>query len=260
MNQAAPALWLLLAAPFVGSFVATLAYRLPRGQGVLWARSACPHCGTALRAIDLIPVLSWLWRKGHCAHCAGAISPLYPLTELACFGLALWAWVVLGPAEDLPAWTVWAVAILGWMLLALALIDARHFLLPDSLTFPLLVGGLAAAALEGLPGAVTLGESAIGAACGFTVLWAVGLVYRRLRGRVGLGLGDAKLLAVSGAWVGWQGLPGVVLVAALIGLAAAVLTALIRRRRLRGTTPVPFGVHLALGLWLVVLYGPPAFR
>jgi leader peptidase (prepilin peptidase) / N-methyltransferase len=256
----ATAPWMLLIAPFVGSFVATVAYRLPRGRPVLWARSACPGCGARLRPLDLVPVLTWLWRKGRCASCGGAISALYPLTELACLGLAFWAWQALGGTRDLPGWTVWAVAGLGWALLALALIDARHYLLPDSLTLPLALAGLGAAALGGLPGDVALAESALGIVSGFLALWLVGLAYRRLRGRTGIGLGDAKLLAASGAWVGWAGLPGVVLLAALSGLVGALALALIRRRRLSAITPVPFGVHLALGLWLVVLYGPPAFR
>lgn len=253
-------IWLLIAGLFVGSFVATLAWRLPRGRPVVWARSACPACGAPLRPIELVPVLAWLWQKGRCARCGSQISWLYPLTELACLGIALWAWLVVGGMLDLPPWSPWAVAALGWALLALALIDARHFLLPDALTLPIAMAGLAIAALDGLPGRVTLGESATGLAAGFAVFWGVGLVYRRLRGRTGLGLGDAKLLGAAGAWVGWAGLPGIVLLAAVSGLVSALVLALIRRRRLGATTPVPFGVHLALGLWLVVLYGPPDFR
>ncbi|MCK6449767.1 MAG: prepilin peptidase [Alphaproteobacteria bacterium] len=251
---------LLLAAPFVGSFVATLVYRLPRGRPVVWSRSACPACGTTLGPVDLVPVLGWLWRRGRCRACDAAISASYPLTELACLALALWAWAAAAWWPALPIWSVWAVAVLGWTLLALALIDARHFLLPDSVTLPLAAGGPALAALGLLPGGVTLADSALGLVLGFAVLWAAGEAYRRLRGRAGLGLGDAKLLAAAGAWTGWAGLPGVVLIAALSGLVSALLIAAIRRRRLRGATPVPFGVHLALGTWLVVLYGPLELR
>jgi len=250
----------IAAAPFVGSFVATLAYRLPRGRPVAWSRSACPACGVALGPVDLMPILGWLWRRGRCRACDAAISPSYPLTELACLGLALWAWTASAGWPGAPVWSLWTVAILGWALLALALIDARHFLLPDSVTFPLIAAGLAAAALGSLPGRVALVDSTLGAALGAAVLWGAGLAYRRLRGRPGLGLGDAKLLAAGGAWTGWEGLPGVVLIAAVSGLLSAAMIAAIRRRRLSGATPVPFGVHLALGIWLVVLYGPPSFR
>ncbi len=250
----------LLAAPFVGSFVATLVYRLPRGRPVGWSRSVCPACGTPLGPAELVPILGWLWRRGRCRTCDTAISPSYPLTELACLALALWAWHAAASWPALPVWSVWAVAVLGWALLALALIDARHFLLPDSVTLPLAACGPVLAALGVLPGGVTLVDSALGLTLGFLALWATGEAYRRLRGRTGLGLGDAKLLAAAGAWTGWAGLPGVVLIAALSGIFSALLIAAIRRRRLSGATLVPFGVHLALGTWLVVLYGPLELR
>jgi len=254
---AQPILWtgwaVLLIAPFVGSFVATLAVRLPARRPILWARSACPACGAALGPVDLLPIFGWVLRRGHCRACDAAIDPAYPLTEIGALALAAWAALV-----GFPSATLWAVAGLGWTLLALAAIDARRFLLPDVLTLPLVPAGLAVAyAAPRWP--VAPADAAIGAVAGFAALALIGLLYRRLRGREGIGLGDAKLLAAAGAWTGWQGLASVVLVAAATGLAAAVLAALIRRRRLDPLARLPFGVFLALGLWLVVLYGPIAF-
>lgn len=251
MLLAAPA---ILAAPFVGSFVATLAYRLPRGQPIAWARSACPSCGARLGAIDLVPIFGWLLRRGHCRQCGAAIAWDYPLAELGALGIACWAaWVVP------PGWPLWAVCGLGWVLLALALIDARHLLLPNVLTLPLVVAGL----LVALPGdprwAVAPRDSAIGAVAGYLVFMGLGLLYRRLRGRQGIGQGDAKLLAAAGAWAGWVCLPSVVLIAALSALAWEAARAAIRRRRLDPAGRIAFGVFLALGTWLVVLYGPLDF-
>ncbi|MCC7046309.1 MAG: prepilin peptidase [Alphaproteobacteria bacterium] len=245
----------LAAGPFVGSFVATLAWRMPRGRPVLWGRSACPHCAASLGPVDLIPIFGWLLRRGHCRVCGAAISPLYPLTELAALGLAAWAvWTVP------PGWPVWAICALGWGLLALALIDARHFLLPDALTLPVLAVGLARGLAGGAHWPIGLAEAAVGAGSGYLVLTALGLIYRRLRGRDGLGGGDAKLLAAAGAWTGWIGLPSVVLIAAVAALGWTAVDAALRRRRIKGGEPVAFGVFLALGTWLVVLYGPLDFR
>jgi leader peptidase (prepilin peptidase)/N-methyltransferase len=249
---AAPA---LLAAPFVGSFVATLAWRLPRGEPTVLARSACPACGTALNALDLIPIFGWLLRRGHCRACAAPIASAYPLTEMSALFLAAWAaWVVP------PGLTLWAVCCLGWALLALALIDARHFLLPDRLTLGLLAAGLLVALAGGRAWPVRPLDGVLGAATGYLVLRLVGSAYRRSRGREGLGLGDAKLLAAAGAWTGWIGLPSVVLIAALAALAWVGADALIRRRRPQLGQRIAFGVFLALGTWLVVLYGPLDFR
>lgn len=245
---------MLLAAPFIGSFVATVAFRLPRGEGVALGRSRCPACATPLGAVDLLPLFGWVLRQGHCKSCRAPIDPAYPLIEAGAVGLACWALLA-----GLPGWQGPVVCFLGWTLLALAAIDGRHYLLPDALTLPLVPAGLLAAWL--IPAwPVGVADGAIGTAAGFVAIWAVGWLYRRLRGREGIGLGDAKLLAAAGAWVGWQGLASVVLIAALAGLAVALLAAIKRGQRLDPASRLPFGVFLALGLWLVVLYGPMAFR
>jgi leader peptidase (prepilin peptidase)/N-methyltransferase len=240
--------WLfpVLAAPFVGSFLGLLIARLPLGGDVVFARSTCPSCHHKLGPADLVPVVSWLGSRGRCRHCGARISFLYPGVELAALVLAVWAATVVS------GWLLWASCALAWCLLALAVIDWRHHLLPDVLTLPLIVVGLAVAYVASAAG---IAAHLVGAAAGFVAFAAIAWAYRRLRGREGLGLGDAKLLAAAGAWISWVGLGSVVLIGAVTALGLAVLGAA-RGRGLRADTRLAFGPHLALGTWLVWLYGP----
>lgn len=164
-------------------------------------------------------------------------------------GLAIAAWAAL--ADDEPA-RLAANCLLGWTLLALAWIDWRSMRLPDALTLPLLLAGLLATWLD-RPG--DLPAHLLGALAGFAAFALVGWLYRRLRGQEGLGLGDAKLLAAGGAWLGWEGLASVV----LLGCATAALSLLPRHlagHRLSRHSALAFGPWLALGIWLVWLLGP----
>ena len=243
--------WLfpVLAAPFIGSFLGVVAVRLPAGRGVVLGRSACPHCGHRLGVRDLVPVLSWVISGGRCRHCAAPLGAFYPAIEVAALLVAVWA------ASELSGWLLWAGCALGWTLLALAVIDQRHLILPDQLTLPLIPAGLVVAYLVE-PSLVA--DHAIGAGAGFLAFAVVGLAYRRLRGREGLGLGDAKLLAAAGAWTSWTGLASVVLLgagAALLARAAGALAG----RSVPLAEPVPFGAYLCLGTWLVWLYGALGF-
>lgn len=236
----------LLAAPFIGSFIATLAVRLPEGRPVLWARSACDHCGAALTPPELVPLLSWAALRGRCRHCRGRIGWIHPVTEAAALLLAGWAALAM-PPELAPA-----TAVFGWALLAVSLIDLGHFIIPNVLSLPLGLLGLLLAVLWDPP---SLADHVIGALVGYVLLRLVGLAYHRFRGRSGLGEGDARLLAALGAWVGWEGLPTVVLYASAAGLVHATM-AYLGGREMRGTSRLPFGPHLCLGAWLVWLYGP----
>ncbi len=238
----------LAAAPFIGSFLGTLVLRLPEGRPVGFARSACPACGHALSARDMLPLVGRALLGARCRHCAAPIPRFYPAMELAALGVALWAWTEASGAALL------ASCLLGWGLLALALIDRRHFLLPDALTLPMIGLGLGATALLDPAGLVA---HALAAAAGWACFAGLALLYRRLRGREGLGLGDAKLLAAGGAWLGPAGLPGAVLAAALLGLAEALAVRLAGGAPLEAGQRIAFGTWLAAGIWLVWLYGPP---
>ncbi len=244
---AGTAMWsALLAAPFVGSFLGVLVRRLPDGIPIAWSRSRCECCGAALSAGDLVPLYSWLASRGRCRYCGHSLGWFYPGIELAAIAVALTATIVDHGGE------IWLDCLLGWWLLALAWIDIRRWLLPDPLTLPLVIAGLVVTAILD---PVKLTENALGAAAGYLSLRVVASLYRVLRGREGLGRGDAKLLAASGAWLGAGALPQVVLGAAVTGLFAAGCLQL-AGTRLRAHSALPFGPFLALATWLLWLFGP----
>lgn len=171
------------------------------------------------------------------------------IVALGVAGAAVGGWSALALPSAVPALLT---ALLGWQLLLLAVVDGENFWLPDILTWPLIISGAVAA--------VTLPErsvtdAGVGAAAGFALLWLLAFVYRRTRGRQGLGGGDPFMLAGAGAWVGWIGLPSVLLWACAVGF-SLVAARLIVRRKVRGDDRLPFGTLLAVGIWLVWLYGP----
>ena len=236
----------VLAAPFVGSFLAVVAIRVAEGRGFVGGRSRCPVCHAVLGPTSLIPVASWAWQRGRCRSCRARISPYYPLVELSALALAVWA--ALAAPVDL----VVVSCFLGWSLLAVALIDLRSFRLPDALTLPIAAAGLAVTYVID-PGA--LAAHVAGCVGGFAAFAGIGWAYERIRNRPGLGLGDAKLLAGAGAWLGWLALPSVVLLAALSGLVVSVATGRLRVGLASGR-PIAFGPHLSLAFWFVWLHGP----
>ena len=195
---------------------------------------------------DLVPIASWLTLRGRCRYCDGTIALRLLLIELGAMAIAIWA------ASLAQGAMLWAGCILGWMLLALAIIDWDAAVLPDILTLPLLCLGFAATTIIE---PARLFDCAIGAAAGFVFFAAIRWAYRLLRRREGLGLGDAKLLAAAGAWVSWTGLPSVILIAALASLALVLLMAF-RGYRIAGGQRIAFGPALCLGTWIVWLYGP----
>lgn len=229
----------------MGSFVGVVVQRLPAGATLL-GRSRCVSCGGALAARDMVPLASFLWLGGRCRQCGAAQGLFHPAVELAALGLALWAW------SATEGWLLWASCGFAWTLLALALIDLEHQILPDGLTVPLAAAGLAVAWFA-QPAAIL--DNVSGAAIGYALFWLVAWAYRRWRGRDGLGRGDAKLLGALGAWVGASGLPSVVLLASLMALAGALA---LRSFRVTGALHdrVAFGPALAAAGWLVWLYGP----
>ncbi|MDO9589074.1 MAG: A24 family peptidase [Brevundimonas sp.] len=214
------AVWLAGCGLPVGGLLARLSLRLPAGE----------------------PLFAGGARKG------GRAVPLrYPLLAAAGAAVGLWA----GSSQPSAVAGV-LTALLGWQLLLIAVVDGEHFWLPDQLTFPLMATGLIAAAVLDRP---TLAGSIAGAAAGFGVLWLLARVYRHVRGREGLGGGDPFLLAAGGAWTGWIGVPSILLWAALGGL-SLVGARLLAGGRVSGSDRLPFGVPLALGVWLTWLLGP----
>jgi leader peptidase (prepilin peptidase)/N-methyltransferase len=252
----------------IGSFLNVVIHRLPimlqrgwrtqcqelLGQPIetsgrydlMWPRSRCPHCDAAIGALQNVPVLSFLFLRGRCAQCGVRISVRYPLVELATGVLsAVVAWHFGWQGVTLAALT------LTWSLIALTVIDLDHQLLPDSITLPLLWLGLA---LNSFSLITDLHSAVIGAICGYLFLWAVFHAFKLLTGKEGMGYGDFKLFALAGAWMGWQMLPVIILIASLVG--AIVGIALILLRGHDRNIPIPFGPFLSIAIWIALLWGP----
>ena len=258
----------LLLGLIVGSFLNVLVWRLPKMLEREWRAQAqevlglpadpagatynlmhpgscCPQCNHPIRAWENIPLLSYLLLKGRCAHCREPISARYPFTELACALIsATVAW------HFGFGWQAGAVMLLSWGLLAMSLIDVDHQLLPDVLVLPLLWLGLilnSADVLTSLPDALW------GAVIGYLSLWTVFWLFKLATGKDGMGYGDFKLLALLGAWGGWQILPLTLLLASLVGAIAGVI--LLRMRNAQTSVPLPFGPYLAIAGWIALLWG-----
>jgi len=241
-------IWAVLLAPIIGSFLGVVVMRHDAPAQMLFGRSACGACDKRLGAADLAPILSWLFLRGKCRSCGTAIGLFYPAIEIAALAVALWSAMVFSGLA------LWASCVLGWVLLALAVTDLKYFRLPDFLTWPLVLAGLLAAALLDSESAIqSVAMHALGATMGYVFVRLLRFAYRAVRGREGMGLGDAKLLAAAGAWVSWQGLPSVLVIASLSALAVVLLW---RGPKIDPAQRIPFGVFLSLGLWITWLYGP----
>jgi leader peptidase (prepilin peptidase) / N-methyltransferase len=221
----------------VGSFVNVLVHRLPRGESVVTPASHCPACGAAIRARDNVPVFSWILLGGRCRVCGAPISARYPLLELA--NGALWVFVFL-KARD-------GAELAGGLFLvsaclALAAIDAEFQILPDRITLTGIACGIA---LSFLSRTRTPGAALLGAAVGGGGLYLVAFLYEKIAGQEGMGLGDVKMLAMIGAFLGARGVLVSVLLASFSGSAAGLVAIAARRgdRKMR----LPFGVFLAAG-------------
>jgi leader peptidase (prepilin peptidase)/N-methyltransferase len=233
-------------APSSGAAVSEPAYNL------VTPRSQCPHCATQLRARDNIPVVSWILLRGRCAHCRAPISVRYPAVELltALVSATVAAKCGLG-------WEMVCGLVISWYLIAMSAIDIDTQLLPDSLTLPLMWGGLLAATVLGrgsMPFPTDPTSAVLGAACGYLSLWSVYQLFKLVTGKEGMGYGDFKLLAALGAWLGWQLLLPTLLLAAASG--AVIGSAVLLLKRQGRDVPIPFGPYLAVAGWLVMLWAP----
>jgi len=252
---------------FVGSFLNVVIHRLPLMMERAWAaeaahargeavdeperfdlarpRSRCPHCGHGISAFDNVPLVSYLLLRGRCRHCGAAIGCRYPLVEALTALLSGYAAYCFGGTLA----TLGALVFV-WTMVALAFIDFDTQLLPDDLTLPLLWFGLAL----NLGGVFApLASAVVGAMAGYLSLWAVYWLFKLLTGKEGMGYGDFKLLAAIGAWLGWQALPLVVVVASVAG--AVVGCALIALGRHRREAPIPFGPYLAVAGLIALFKG-----
>ena len=215
-------------------------------------RSRCPECGQQITMLQNIPVVSYLALGGRCANCKTAISPRYPIVELAAALLAGFVALHFGFGAEAVMGIVFTLA-----LIPITLIDFDHQLIPDSIVLPLLWVGLIMSLFHPVPGATTLfispADAILGAAAGYLAFWTVYQVFRLLTGKEGMGYGDFKLLAAMGAWLGWQALPTIILMSAFVGAVVGILLMIFRGRDHQ--VPMPFGPFLAAAGWITMLYG-----
>lgn len=238
-------LYAALAGLIVGSYLNVVVHRLPRGLSTVRPRSRCPSCGAGIGARDNLPVVSWLLLRGRCRHCGAIIGWRYPAVELATAALFVLCLERFGPSLEAAV-----AALFGCLLLALALIDAEHYLLPDRITLPGIVAGLAVQPWIDWGGLV---QAAVGALLGGGVLLALWGAWLLLRGEEGMGLGDVKMLAMVGAFLGWKGVLVTLLLASLAG--SLVGLGLIAFGRGGMKSRLPFGVFLALGAGVALFWG-----
>src|SRR6056297_1069520 len=273
-----PAVWLTvvgLLSLLIGSFLNVVILRLPvmmerewRAQAaavegreeepaepfnLVVPRSRCPQCGAEVRAWQNIPILSYVLLRGRCAQCATPIGLRYPIVEgFTALTSVLVAWRFGVTPEAV------AALVFTWTLIALAVIDIDHQLLPDSMTLPLLWLGLLLSLWHDTAGGTVLfqtpREAIIGAAAGYLSLWSVYHLFRLATGKEGMGYGDFKLLAALGAWLGWQMLPLIILLSAVVGAVVGIAMILLLGRDKQ--VPIPFGPYLAAAGWIALLWGP----
>lgn len=252
----------------IGSFLNVVIYRLPVMMQANWRRechqflelplvealplfnlshpaSHCPVCKAPVKAYQNIPLLSYCFLGGKCAHCAAPISLRYPLIEAfsgLCSALVAWHFGY--------GWALPFALLLTWGLIAMSFIDIDHQLLPDSMTLPLLWLGLILSLFDIFSDSH---DAIIGAASGYLSLWGVYQLFKLLTGKEGMGYGDFKLLALLGAWLGWQYLPVIILLSSLVGAVIGLSMILFAGRDI--AKPIPFGPYLAMAGWLAMLWG-----
>ena len=255
---------------FIGSFLNVVIYRFPLRlqqewktecrslldlkesgeeekvpEDIIRSRSRCPHCGHQITALENIPLLSYLFLRGRCSACQQRISWRYPVVEVltaALSGLVAWYFGV--------TWQTLFVLVFVYGLIALSFIDFDHHLLPDKLIYPLLWLGL----LVNSRGLLTDFHSSLyGAVAGYLILWTVYQLFRLLTDKEGMGYGDFKLLALVGAWLGWQMLPVVILLASLVGAIVGIAGILLLGRDRQ--IPIPFGPYLSVAGLIALLEG-----
>lgn len=253
----------------VGSFLNVVIFRLPVMMNRDWRKecreyleleteeeesepfnlmvpaSHCPHCHTEIKPYQNIPVLSYLFLGGKCAHCGHPISMRYPLIEAftgLCSALVAWHF---GYGIDM----LFGL-LLTWCLIAASFIDIDQQLLPDSIILPMLWLGLFLSLFSVYTDSAS---SIIGAIAGYLSLWTVYQLFKLVTGKEGMGFGDFKLLALFGAWLGWQYLPLIILLSSLVGAVIGIaMVILVKHDR---NTPIPFGPYLAAAGWLALLWG-----
>lgn len=228
----------------VGSFLNVCIYRLPRGESLVHPRSRCPQCGRPLAWFDNVPLASWLALRGRCRQCGGPIAGRYPLVEL----VTALVWILIAVMTP-PGMLLASRLVLATALIVLFMIDLEHQILPNVITLP----GIAVGFLFSLvapPGPVS---SIVGILLGAGILYAIAAGYYLLRGEEGMGMGDVKMLAMLGAFLGWKAVLLTLVLSSFAGAIVGVLLMVVSRENLKYA--LPFGTFLALGALVAMLVG-----
>ncbi len=255
-----------------GSFMNVCIYRIPASKSIVHPRSSCPVCGTMIKSYDNIPVLSYLWLRGRCRHCQTPISARYPIVEILAGLFAFCLFNAFGPRAESIAYFAFVAS-----LIVIAFIDIDHRIIPNVISlggipigfvasflvhrgtmavFPLPGMIAQACAYLGLP--LMTGHSFLGIIIGGTSLWLVAHVYRLITKKTGMGMGDVKLLAMIGAFLGWEGVAFTIFMASTVGSVVGIAMAVYQKKNLK--LKIPFGPFLTLGAITHVFFGPYLIR
>ena len=250
MTDITPYFIVLLFGAVIGSFLNVCIYRLPREESVAWPASHCPSCRKSIAVYDNIPIVSYLLLRGHCRGCRSPISIRYPLVEAANAVGYVGVFWMFGFTP-----VAWAYAALVSALIVVTGTDLSHTMIPDAVTLPGIVVGLLCAALI-LP--ITLMESLMGVLVGGELLWFLTRISPYVFGKEGMGGGDIKLMAMVGAFIGWQPVLLAIMIGSFLGSViggALMISGVISRRE-----PIPFGPFLAIGSLLALIFHQSLFE
>ena len=230
----------------VGSFLNVCIYRIPLKKSIVRPPSSCPQCGGRIRFYDNIPVLSYILLLGRCRQCRTPISLRYPLVEFVVGLLSVALFIPFGPSLQYAFLFLFTAA-----LVVIAFIDLEHKIIPDVISLPGILLGLA---FSFFPSAgISPLDALIGVVGGGGFLFLVGTVFEKVTGREGMGGGDVKLLAMIGAWMGWKALPFIILISSFTGAVIGGLSLVVSRQGMRSR--IPFGPFLALGALVFLFFG-----
>ncbi len=256
MHRILLVVYIAIVSLLVGSFLNVVIYRVPRRESIVFPSSRCPKCGHVLHTWELIPVLSWLFLRGHCHACHARISWRYPAMELLTLAASMFVLWKVGLH-----WVLIPSLMFTWILLALSAIDLETCLLPDRITKPGMVLGLLVNATwffdahSGIALTTPL-NAVLGLVFGYGGLWLFAFAYRRMTGVHGMGGGDLKMLGMIGAWLGWKSMLFSLWVGGLAGGVVAIAYLLAGKGR---QYAIPFGPYLAVGAFAAMLYASAAW-
>ena len=231
-----------------GSFSNVCIHRLPNNKGVAKGRSYCPSCKKPIRWYDNIPIFSYVLLKAKCRDCSVKINIKYLLVELICALSFVWFFYLFGLSL-----TTLLFFILSIFFVIIFFIDLKHFIIPNELTFPLMAIGLFKSFDPNLNQYLfpNFLNSLVGGVAGYLIIWMIIFIYKRLRNKEGMGLGDAKLLSAIGFWFGWISIPFILFFSSFIALVLAIPSLINKSKNL--SSQIPFGPYLILGCILYLL-------